>query len=95
MREGPFTLSRGLGDGLAPILLVAPAGDYPALESLQSLDHEFALRTELNADWAARPVELLRRGVQQMLVLEDHGGEPLERRLGQLFRFTVPIGVAT
>jgi PAS domain S-box-containing protein len=83
LRDGPFTLSRGRGDGLAPILLVAPAGDYPALESLQRLEHEYALRTELDADWAARPVELVRRDVRQMLVLEDHGGEPLDRLLGQ------------
>ncbi|MDQ1486181.1 MAG: hypothetical protein QOJ62_1874, partial [Actinomycetota bacterium] len=87
LREGPFTLSRGLGDGLAPILLVTPAGDYPVPESLQRLEHEYALRTELDADWAARPVELLRRDVRQVLVLEDYGGEPLERLLGQ------PLGV--
>ena len=30
LREGPFTLHRGLGDGLSPILLVAPAGEYPS-----------------------------------------------------------------
>ena len=61
LRDGPFMLSRGLGDGLAPILLVAPAGDYPALESLERLEHEYALRTELDADWAALPVELTAR----------------------------------
>jgi PAS domain S-box-containing protein len=88
LREGPFTLSRGLGKGLAPILLVAPAGDYPAVESLQRLEHEYALRTELDADWAARPLELLRRDARQWLVLEDRGGEPLERLLGQ------PLNVA-
>jgi PAS domain S-box-containing protein len=83
LREGPFTMSRGLSDGLAPILLVAAAGDYPAVESLQRLEHEFALRAELDADWAARPMELLRRDVRQVLVLEDRGGEPLERLLGR------------
>src|ERR1700676_1743925 len=31
LREGEFTLSRGIGDGLASILLVAPAGEYPSL----------------------------------------------------------------
>jgi hypothetical protein len=61
LRDGPFTLSRGHGDGLAPILLVAPAVDSPSRESLERLEHEYALRTELDADWAARPVELLRR----------------------------------
>jgi PAS domain S-box-containing protein len=89
LRGGSFTLSRGLGNGLAPILLVAPAGDYPSPESLQRLEHEFALRAELDADWAARPVELLRHDVGQMLVLEDHGGEPLDRLLGR------PLDVAT
>ena len=28
LREGEFTLYRGLGDGLPSILLVAPAGEY-------------------------------------------------------------------
>src|SRR4030081_2504619 len=40
------------------------------------------------AGGAALPVELLRRDLRQMLVLEDHGGEPLERLLG------VPLDVA-
>jgi hypothetical protein len=53
------------------------------------LEHELALRPQLDADWAARPVELVWRDVRQMLVLEDHGGEPLERLLGR------PLGVAT
>jgi len=82
LRDGQLTLSRGLGGGLAPILLVAPAGDYPAQEYLQRLEHEYALRTELDADWAARPVELLRHEARPVLVLEDRGGEPLERLLG-------------
>src|SRR5712664_3508619 len=82
LRDGPFTLSRGLGRGLAPILLVAPAGDDPSRESLQRLEHEFALRAELDADWAARPVELIRRDARLTLALEDRGGEPLARLLG-------------
>ena len=100
LRGGPYTLSRGLGDGLEPILLVAPAGDYPSPESLQRLEHEFTLRAELHADWAARPVELLRRDLRHMLVLEDRGGEPLERLLGRpldvatFLRIAVPLAVA-
>src|SRR5271168_2305891 len=76
LREGPAALYRGLGDGLAPILLVAPAGEYPAPGSLQRLEHEYALRAELDGDWAVRPVELLRREGRPMLVLTDPGGEP-------------------
>jgi PAS domain S-box-containing protein len=100
LHSGTFTLSRGLGNGLAPILLVTPAGDYPSLESVQRLEHEFALRADLDADWAARPVELLRRDVRQVLVLEDHGGEPLDRLLGQpldvttFLRIAIPLAAA-
>ena len=100
LREGQFTLHRGLGDGLAPILLVAPAGEYPSPGALQRLEHEYALRTDLDADWAARPVELLRREGRLMLVLEDPGGEPLERLLGQpmevadFLRIAIPLAAA-
>jgi hypothetical protein len=34
-QDGPFTLSRGVCDGPAPILPVAWTGDYPSRESLQ------------------------------------------------------------
>jgi hypothetical protein len=30
LRDGALTLSRGLGEGLTPILLVAPTDDYPS-----------------------------------------------------------------
>ena len=96
LREGPFTLHRGLGDGLASLLLVAP-GEYPSPGALQRLEHEYALRTDLDGDWAAQPVELLRRDGQLMLVLADPGGEPLERLLGrpmevtQFLRIAVPL----
>jgi hypothetical protein len=44
---------RGSGDGLAPILLVAAEETSP-----ERLEHEYALKSELDADWAARPVAL-------------------------------------
>jgi PAS domain S-box-containing protein len=100
LREGPSTLYRGLGDGLAPILLAAPAGEYPSSGSIQRLEHEYALRTDLCGGWAARPIELLRREGRLMLVLEDPGGEPLARLLGrpmevtEFLRITVPLAAA-
>ena len=37
------------------------------------------LKDELDGAWAARPLELIREGGRTMLVLEDPGGEPLDR----------------
>jgi len=100
LRDGPSTLYRGHGDGLAPILLVALPGDHPSPGSLQRLEHEYALRTELDADWAALPIELLRSGGQLMLVLADPGGGPLEGLLGRpmqvldFLHIAVPLAAA-
>jgi PAS domain S-box-containing protein len=100
LRDGELTLFRGCGAGLAPILLVAPTGEYPALDSVQHLEHEYALRADLDASWAAPPVDLIRREGRRMLVLEDPGGEPLERLLGrplevaQFLRIAVPLAAA-
>ncbi len=99
-REGEVTLYRGCGDGLDPILLVAPAGEHTARESLKRLEHEYALRALLDPDWAARPVALAPREGRMTLVLEDPGGEPLDRLLGrplevtQFLRIAIPLAVA-
>ena len=50
--------------------------------SLDRLAHEYQLRDELDAAWAVRPLELVRDAGRTMLVLEDPGGEPLDRQLG-------------
>jgi PAS domain S-box-containing protein len=67
---------------LRPVLLVLPAAE-PALPAiLDRLAHEYELKDELEGDWAIRPLELVREDGRTMLMLEDPGGEPLERRLG-------------
>src|SRR5262249_1514980 len=82
------------------ILSVAPVSDRPAPEILARLEHEYALRDEIDSDWAARPLTLVRREGRPMLVLEDSGGEPLDRFLGQpmelsrFFRFAVGLATA-
>src|SRR5258708_35334507 len=79
-----FALSRTRQDGeQSTILVVTPVSEYPALESLAHLENEVSLRDELDPDWAARPLALTRREGRTMLVLEDPGGEPLDRSLGQ------------
>jgi hypothetical protein len=50
---------------------------------MEPLEHEYALRAELDSDWAARPLTLARREGRSMLILEDPGGEPLDRLLGE------------
>src|SRR6202165_5570529 len=79
LREGEATLYRGSGEGLDPILMVAPVREYSARESLERLQHEYALRAILDPDWAARPVALAPRDGRMTLVLEDPGGAPLDR----------------
>src|SRR3984957_6020387 len=63
-----------------PVLVVLPAINPPALDSLKRLSHEFELKNELADDsWAVRPLEMLREHGRTMLVLSDPGGEPLHR----------------
>src|SRR6202163_4116069 len=88
-------------DGELPtILLVAPVSEHPVPGILKRLEHEYALRSELDSDWAARPLPLVRREGQPMLILEDPGGEPLDRLMGEpmelsrFLRFAVGLAAA-
>ena len=56
LREGEIALYRGSGNGLAQILLVAAEETSPGC--VERLEHEHALKSELDADWAARPITL-------------------------------------
>jgi predicted ATPase len=47
------------------------------------MEHEYALRAELDPGWAVRPVALAPHQGRTMLVLTDPGGEPLDRLLGR------------
>src|SRR6266852_4275705 len=81
LREGDIALYRGSGNGLTPILLVAAEETSPGC--VERLEHEYALKSELDADWAARPVALRHENGRMTLVLEDPGGTPLDRLLGR------------
>jgi PAS domain S-box-containing protein len=80
------------------VLIVLPAADHPSRTSLDRLTHEYALKDELDATWAVRPLDLIRDAGRTMLVLEDAGGEPLDRLLGapmEMGRFLgLAIGIA-
>ena len=98
LREGGIALYRGSGNGLAPILLVA--AEETSLGYIQRLEHEYALKGELDADWAARPIALTHHNGRMTLVLEDPGGVPLDRLLGRpldvspFLRVAIPIAGA-
>jgi hypothetical protein len=85
LRDGDLALYRGCGEGLSPILLVEAENN--SLGCLTRLEHEYALRADLDAAWAVRPIELSRHRNRLALVFADPGGELLERRLGQ------PLGI--
>ena len=81
LREGDIALYRGSGNGLTPILAVAAEETSPGC--VERLEHEYALKSELDADWAARPFALTHDNGRMTLVLEDPGGTPLDRLLGR------------
>jgi PAS domain S-box-containing protein len=98
LTEGDIGLYRGSGNGLAPILLVA--AEETSLGCVERLGHEYALKGELDADWAALPVALTHHNDRMALVLEDPGGVPLDRLLGQplavllFLRIAIPLAGA-
>ena len=84
--DGERVFSRGWrlddnGNRLA-VLLVAPAADHPSRSRFDRLTHEYELKDELDGAWAARPLALMRDAGGTVLVLDDLGGEPLDRLLG-------------
>src|ERR1700745_3383703 len=98
LREGDIALYRGSGNGLTPILLVAAEETSPGC--VERLEHEYALKSELDAEWAARPVALTHDNGRMTLVLEDPGGTPLDRLFGRpldvshFLRIAIPLAGA-
>jgi len=61
------------------VLALRPVAGHPTPASLERFAHEYSMQAELNTAWAVRPLEVLREGGRILLVLEDSGGEPLDR----------------
>jgi hypothetical protein len=70
-------------DPLPRVLVVAPAGEYSSPETLARVEHEYSLAADLDPQWAVRPLALARLRGRTVLVLDDPGGEPLDRLLGK------------
>ncbi len=64
------------------VLVVLPSAEHPSRSSVDRLTHEYGLKDQLDGAWAAQPIELVREGGRTILILEDSGGEPLDRLLG-------------
>jgi PAS domain S-box-containing protein len=101
--DGEFGLYRVLcrdstAGGVRPALLVAPLREHTEPRSLRRLEHEYLLRADLDSAWAAVPLGLLVHQGRPGLVLEDPGGEPLDRLVGaplELRQFLrIAIGLA-
>ena len=83
-KDNDFILGRCVGEGaVASTLVLEPASDQPPARIAQMMEHEFALRMDLDSAWAARPLSIGREQGRLLLTLEDPGGEPLTRFLGR------------
>jgi serine/threonine protein kinase len=82
------------------VLAVLPTAEHLSPAALDRLAHEYGLRDDLAAAGAVRPLELTRERGRTMLLLEDPGGELLERLLraplevGSFLRLAVGIARA-
>src|SRR5262245_48647282 len=86
-KDGERVFCRGWhkeSDGsLVAVLAVRPCSEHPHPATLDRFTHEYGLKDKLDGAWAARPLELIREGGRNILVLEAPGGEPLEHFLGR------------
>src|SRR5712671_7686950 len=85
--DGERVLCRGWhedgGGDRKAVLAVLSGSEHPTPGFIDRLAHEYALRDELDGRSAVRPLALVREHGRTVLLLEDPGGEPLDRFLGQ------------
>ncbi|PZM08596.1 AAA family ATPase [Rhizobium tubonense] len=78
--RGLFAYSNGSPRNVLTLRLTAA---FPQPESVAQLSNEFELKDYLESAWAARPLELVRERDRTMLILDDPGGETLDRKIGE------------
>ncbi|MFT3693771.1 MAG: AAA family ATPase [Kofleriaceae bacterium] len=72
-------------------LTLVPSSQQPGHETIARLERAFALREDLDATWALRPIELVRRDGRPNLVLTDPGGVVVASRT---WSFTEALEIA-
>lgn len=90
--DGEFVLyrsSQAAGPDAQPLLMLAAVGEQVVPGGLARLQHEYSVRSLLEPAWAARPLELDENSRPPVLMLQDPGGELLERLVGE------PMEIAT
>jgi hypothetical protein len=75
LREGDISLYRGSGSGVTSILLAT--AEEASLDCIERLEHEYALKAELDGDWTVRPIGLARHN-DRLALVQDPGGVPLD-----------------
>jgi serine/threonine protein kinase len=97
-----FVLYRGEHSnqlGSPSVFLLAPASMQPALATLKKIEHEYSLRDQLDSAWTVRPLAVSEHRGQTTLVLEDPGGETLDRFISGPMEMTqflrLAVGLAT
>jgi PAS domain S-box-containing protein len=103
-QDGAFVVLRGRrtapGGDPASVLVVMPTEEHPPADRVQMLEHEYALRADVDASWAVLPLALANSEGRTCLVLDDPGGELLARTLGMpmdiglFLRLSVSLAVA-
>jgi serine/threonine protein kinase len=92
--ERVFCRGKSRGDDATSVLAVLPPVEHPEPAVLDRLAHEYELTDELDAAWAARPLEFVGEQGQAILILQDPGGDPLDRLIGSPMELEVFLRLA-
>jgi hypothetical protein len=102
--DGERVLCRGWHDDSdehrTAVLAVILASEHPTTALLDRLVHEYELREALGCRSAVRPRALVRKNGRAALLLDDPGGQPLDRQLvqsmelGKFLRLAIGLSTA-